>query len=87
MLGTILLGQGKAPEAKEQLELSLRLYSPERDAATTHRFGQNTEVHTEIDLEPCCFFASGDIDPALQVGVDACFRPTCCGIHIRPQSH
>src|SRR5262249_36881669 len=39
MLGTVLFGQGKAVEAKEQFELSLRLYVPERDAATTQQFG------------------------------------------------
>jgi len=70
MLGTILLGQGKALEAKQQLELSLQLYSPERDAATTFQFGQSTEVHTKSTLS-LVFFCLGDIDRALQVGVDA----------------
>ena len=70
MLGTALLGQGKAVEAKEHLELSLRLYVPERDAATTHQFGQNTEVHTKSALS-LTLFCLGDIDRALEIGADA----------------
>ena len=70
MLGTILHGQGKALEAKEQLELSLRLYVPERDAATTYQFGQSTEVHTKSALSGV-LFCLGDIDRALEVGADA----------------
>jgi tetratricopeptide (TPR) repeat protein len=70
MLGTILHGQGKALEAKEQLELSLQLYVPERDAATTHQFGQSTEVHTKSALSGV-LFCLGDIDRALEVGADA----------------
>lgn len=70
MLGTVLLGQGKAVEAREQLELSLQLYSPERDAATTHQFGQSTEVHTKSSLS-LVHFCLGEIDRALAVGADA----------------
>ena len=70
MLGTALLGQGKAVEATEHLELSLRLYVPERDAATTHQFGQNTEVHTKSALS-LTLFCLGDIDRALEIGADA----------------
>lgn len=66
----VLLGQGKALKAKEQFELSLQLYSPERDAATTHQFGQNTEVHTKSSLS-LVLFCLGDIDRALKVGADA----------------
>ena len=70
MLGTILHGQGKSIEAKEQLELSLRLYVPERDAATTYQFGQSTEVHTKSALSGV-LFCLGEIDRALEVGADA----------------
>jgi class 3 adenylate cyclase/predicted ATPase len=70
MLGTVLLGQGKAIEAKEHFERSLRLYLPERDAATTHQFGQNTEVHTKSALS-LTLFCLGDVDLALEVGADA----------------
>jgi class 3 adenylate cyclase/tetratricopeptide (TPR) repeat protein len=70
MLGTVLFGQGKAVEAKEQFEHSLRLYSPERDAATTHQFGQNTEVHTKSSLS-LVLFCLGEVDRALEVGADA----------------
>jgi class 3 adenylate cyclase/tetratricopeptide (TPR) repeat protein len=70
MLGTVLFGQGKAVEANEQFERSLELYSPERDAVTTHQFGQNTEVHTKSSLS-LVLFCLGDIDRALEVGTDA----------------
>ena len=44
------LGEGKIAAAKEDLECSLALYSPERDAASTHMFGQNTQVHSQALL-------------------------------------
>src|SRR5262249_14068335 len=50
MLGTVLFGQADAVGAREQLEASLALYVAERDAATTHMFGQNTEIHTRSSL-------------------------------------
>jgi class 3 adenylate cyclase/tetratricopeptide (TPR) repeat protein len=70
MLGTILHGQGNALAAKEQLELSLQLYVPERDAATTLQFGQSTEVHTKSALS-AALFCLGEVDRALEVGTDA----------------
>jgi predicted ATPase len=70
MLGTVLHGQGNARAAKEQLELSLQLYLPERDAATTLQFGQSTEVHTKSALS-IVLFCLGEIDRALEVGADA----------------
>jgi len=69
MLGMVLFGQGKAVEARKQFELSLELYSPERDAVTTHQFGQNTEVHTKSSLS-LVLFCLGEIDRALEVGAD-----------------
>ncbi len=70
MLGTVLFGQAHAAEARRELEASLRLYVPERDAATTHLFGQSTEVHTKSSLS-LVLFCLGEIDEALRVGLDA----------------
>jgi class 3 adenylate cyclase/predicted ATPase len=70
MLGTIFHEQGNALKAKEQLELSLQLYLPERDAAMTHQFGQSTEVHTKSALS-AVLFCLGDVGRALEVGADA----------------
>ena len=69
-LGMVLFGQAKAREALEHFECSMRLYVPERDAATTHLFGQNTEVHTKSNLS-LALFCLGDVDRALAIGVDA----------------
>lgn len=70
MLGMALLSQGKGIEARAQIEASLALYSPERDAATTRMFGQNTEVHSK-SLLSLTLFCLGEVDAALAVGVDA----------------
>lgn len=70
MLGMVLMGQGKAMEAKEQLEISLKLYSPERDAASTYQFGQSTEVHSKSTFS-LVLFCLGEVDRALDVGIDA----------------
>ena len=61
MLGQALLAQGDAAAAKTALERSLALYVDERDAATTHLYGQNTEVHTKslLSLTHLCL---GDVD-------------------------
>jgi len=70
MLGQALFAHGEAAAAKTELERSLRLYVPERDAVTTHLYGQNTEVHTKSILSLTELFL-GDVDAALDVGVDA----------------
>lgn len=70
MLGQALLAHGDAAAAKPQLERSLSLYVPERDAATTHLYGQNTEVHTK-SLLSLTHLHLGDVDAALEAGVDA----------------
>ena len=56
--------------AKTALERSLALYVAERDAAATHMYGQNTEVHTKslLSLTHLCL---GDVDAALEAGLDA----------------
>ncbi len=70
MLGMVLFAQGQATKAKEHLETSLNLYRPERDEATTHMFGQNTEVHTKSVLS-LTQFCLGNVDAALDMGIDA----------------
>ena len=70
LLGMNLFNRGLALKAKEQLELSLELYSAERDAASTHMFGQNTQVHSR-SLLSLTLFCLGHVDEALQVGLDA----------------
>ena len=70
MLGQALLAQGDAAAAKTALERSLALYVPERDAAATHMYGQNTEVHTK-SLLSLTQFCLGDVDAALEAGLDA----------------
>jgi tetratricopeptide (TPR) repeat protein len=70
MLGQALLAQGDAAGAKVELQRSLQLYVHARDAATTHMYGQNTEVHTKslLSLTHWCL---GDVDAALDAGLDA----------------
>jgi predicted ATPase len=70
MMGQALLAQGDATAAKIELERSLAMYVPERDAATAHMYGQNTEVHTKslLSLTQLCL---GDVDAALEIGLDA----------------
>jgi len=70
MLGQALLAKGDAAGAKTALERSLALYVPERDAATTHLYGQNTEVHTK-SLLSVTYLCLGDVDIALETGLDA----------------
>ena len=70
MLGHALLAQGEAAAGREELERSLALYVRERDEATTHMYGQNTEVHTK-SLLSLAHWCLGDIDAAIRVGVDA----------------
>jgi tetratricopeptide (TPR) repeat protein len=70
MLGQALIASGDAAGAKATLERSLALYVPERDAATTYRYGQNTEVHTK-SLLSVTYLCLGDVDLALETGFDA----------------
>jgi class 3 adenylate cyclase/predicted ATPase len=70
LLGMAFLGQGEAGKAKEQLERSLALYSHERDAAATHLFGQNTQVHSR-GLLSLALFCLGHVDEALHTGLAA----------------
>jgi tetratricopeptide (TPR) repeat protein len=70
MLGQALLAQGDASASKAALERSLALYVPERDTTATHKYGQNTEVHTK-SLLSLTRFCLGDVDAALEVGLDA----------------
>ena len=70
MLGQALLAKGDATAAKMTLERSLALYVDARDAATTHLYGQNTEVHTK-SLLSFTHLCLGDVDGALEAGLDA----------------
>ncbi|HEX7785253.1 MAG TPA: AAA family ATPase, partial [Methylomirabilota bacterium] len=70
MLGQALVVKGDVAAAKTALERSLTLYVHERDAATTHLYGQNTEVHTK-SLLSVTYLCLGDVDAALDVGLDA----------------
>jgi class 3 adenylate cyclase/tetratricopeptide (TPR) repeat protein len=70
MLGHALLPTGDAAGAKAELERSLALYVPERDAAMTHLYGQNTEVHTK-SLLSVTYLLLGDVDLALETGLGA----------------
>jgi class 3 adenylate cyclase/tetratricopeptide (TPR) repeat protein len=70
MLGQALFADGDVAGARAAIERSLALYVPERDAAATHKYGQNTEVHTKslLSITQLCL---GDVDAALEAGLDA----------------
>ena len=70
MLGMGLLTAGEPRRAREALELSLRLYSPERDTADTHLFGQSSWVHGAALLGNA-LFCLGEVDEALRAGLGA----------------
>ncbi len=70
LMGMTLFGQGKALEGKEHLERSINLYSASRDEASTHLFGQNTQVHSK-SLLSLALFCLGRIDESLRIGLDA----------------
>jgi class 3 adenylate cyclase/tetratricopeptide (TPR) repeat protein len=70
MLGHAHLALADAAAARTELELSLKLYVSERDAATTHMYGQNTQVHTK-SLLSLAYLCLGDVDAALKTGLDA----------------
>jgi predicted ATPase len=55
LCGMTFLNSADVSKAKEQLEQSLKLYSAERDAASTHMFGQNTQVHSRSLLSISLF--------------------------------
>ena len=70
MLGMALLASGEPQRARAALEVSLSLYSAERDLADTHLFGQNTRVHGAALLS-VALFCLGEVDEALRVGLGA----------------
>jgi class 3 adenylate cyclase/tetratricopeptide (TPR) repeat protein len=78
LLGTALLVSGEPQRAREQLELSLRLYSEERDRAYTHLFGHDIQVHGAALLS-VALFCAGEVDAALRIGLDA--LRTADGLH------
>jgi tetratricopeptide (TPR) repeat protein len=70
LIGMVLLGQGELNKAREQLELSLQLYSPERDAGSALMVGNDAQVHSR-SLLSLALFCLGRIDEALEIGVAA----------------
>ena len=79
------LGEGRIPAAKEDLERSLALYSPERDAASTHMFGQNTEVHSQALLS-LTLFCAGDVNQRFKLAAMRWQRLMPFIILIQPRS-
>src|SRR5262249_14408929 len=66
MMGMALLAQGRAREAKGQLEQSLALYRHEHDAPVMRLFGEaNPQVRSQ-GLLSLTLFCIGDVDEALQ---------------------
>lgn len=68
--GMAQLGLGDAARARADLEKSLALYNAERDAALTHLFGQNTQVHSRALLS-LALLCLGEIEDSLKVGAEA----------------
>jgi len=70
LVGLARLNQGDVQKSIEEFEASLQLYSPERDEAATHVFGQNTQVHSRSLLSLSLLHA-GRVDEALRAGTEA----------------
>jgi lambda repressor-like predicted transcriptional regulator len=70
MIGRVQLNRGEAGPALASLELSIGLFVPERDTATTQKFGQSHEVHARSVLSLACL-CTGDVSRALTVGIEA----------------
>ncbi len=70
MIGRVQLNRGDAHAALASLERSIRDFVPERDTATTQKFGQSHEVHARSVLS-LAHFCAGDVDSAFRVGVEA----------------
>jgi tetratricopeptide (TPR) repeat protein len=70
LLGMVQFGEGCARDAQEQLTTSLRLYQHDRDEATTHIFGQNTQVHSG-SLLSLVLFCLGHIEESIKTGIEA----------------
>ncbi len=64
------LHDGELAKARANAERSLELYSPEWGDAATHLFGQNIQIHSQ-SLLALTLFCVGDIDGALQLGLDS----------------
>jgi class 3 adenylate cyclase/tetratricopeptide (TPR) repeat protein len=70
LLGMAVFGQGEMLRAREQFELSVRLYSPERDAIATYMYGMNPKIYSQSMLS-FTLLCLGQVDKALQVGIEA----------------
>jgi class 3 adenylate cyclase/predicted ATPase len=65
--GMIMLGRCDLAGAKDALQRSLALYSPERDDATTQMYGQNTQVHSQALLS-LVLLCLGEVEEAIRLG-------------------
>lgn len=70
LIGMVRLGKGEVSRAIEALQTSLKLFMPERDAAATHMFGQDAQVHSR-SLLSFALIQAGRVDEALEVGKQA----------------
>lgn len=62
-----MLGRCDLAGAKDALQRSLALYSPERDDATTQMYGQNTQVHSQALLS-LVLLCLGEVEEAIRLG-------------------
>jgi class 3 adenylate cyclase len=70
LVGMASLALGDAALARAEVERSLQLYVPERDAAGTYVFGQNAQVHGAALLS-LALFCLGEVDSAWRIGFEA----------------
>ena len=70
LLGMVQFGQGSALDAQKHLTTSLEMYRADRDEATTHMFGQNTQVHSR-SLLSLVLFCLGSLEESIQTGLQA----------------
>ncbi len=70
MLGRVLFGEARIPEALEQFNLALALCPSDGDRVTMQMFGQHIDVHVKACLS-LILACQGKIDPAIEFGLDA----------------
>ena len=67
--GASLLASGRAAEARQALETSIRLYEPTRDESVTYLFGQHSRITSQAILSLTLYFL-GEVEEALALGWD-----------------
>ncbi len=70
MLGRVLFGEARLPEALEQYNLALGLCSPDAEGTTTQMFGLHIDVHVKAGLS-VALACLGEVDRAIEFGLDA----------------